>query len=289
MKLLPILGLIAICLIPDVTHGADPANLVALKITQPPALDGRADDTAWKNVKPVELIAKGVMPKTRDTSSAVTIRAAYTDTHLYMLVEWTDATKSDAGHKTFAWDAAKNAYVENKDREDMLSLGFEHTGPFTGNMLSPDEAVWDIWHWKAFRTNPQGLAMDRTHRYFKQPPPIKANKHFAKDGSDLWIARPEDDGETVEKKQAAPTSQQGNLVPQYLPGKPTGSAADVQAKGAWADCKWTLEFARKLNTGNPDDTAFDAARAYKMSVSVHNDTGDMDKATPVLDLSFGSN
>lgn len=287
MKLLPILALIFTGLVAGVTHAADPAKLVALKVTQPPALDGRADDAAWKSAKPVELVAQGVMPKTRDTSSKVTVRAACTDTHLYMLVEWTDETKSDVGHKTFAWDATKNAYAEDKDREDMLSVAFEHAGPFTGDMLSPEEAVWDIWHWKAFRTNPQGFAMDKTHRYFKQQPQIKANKHPAKDGSDIWIARPEDAGDTVEKKQAAPTSQQGDRVPQYLPGKPTGSAADVQAKGAWADGKWTLEFARKLNTGNPDDTAFDPARTYKMGVGVHNDTGDMDKATPVLELSFG--
>ncbi len=66
-----------------------------------------------------------------------------------------------------------------------------------------------------------------------------------------------------------------------------GSAADVRAKGAWAAGKWTLEFARKLDTGNPDDTRFDIARAYKFAVGVHNDTGDMDKATGVIELSFG--
>ena len=43
-----------------------------------------------------------------------------------------------------------------KDREDMFSPAFEHTGTFVPNMLAPVEAVWDVWHWKAFRTNPQG-------------------------------------------------------------------------------------------------------------------------------------
>jgi hypothetical protein len=269
------------------SHAADTEKLVAAKVSTPPALDGKADDPAWKSAKPVEVVAKGVMPKTRGTSSAVTLRAACTDTHVYLLVQWTDATKSDSGHKTWVWDAAKNAYAEDTDREDALSIAFEHTGPFTADMLSGEEATWDVWHWKAFRTNPQGFAMDRSHHYFKSQPTVKANKHPAKDGSDEWIARPEDSGDTVEKKQAAPTENKGARVPQYLPGTPTASAADVQAKGAWADGKWTLEFARKLNTGHADDTTFDPSRSYKLAVGVHNDTGDMDKASGVIELSFG--
>ncbi|MCI0748536.1 MAG: ethylbenzene dehydrogenase-related protein [Verrucomicrobia subdivision 3 bacterium] len=268
------------------SRAAEVPKLVVAKITQAPAVDGKGDEATWRSAKPVEVVAKGVMPKTRGTSSTVTLRAAHTDTHIYLLVQWTDATKNDAGHKTWVWDTTKNAYAEDTDREDALSIAFEHTGAFTANMLSGDEAVWDVWHWKAFRTNPQGFAMDRLHHYFKSQPTVKANKHTAKDGGDVWIARPEDSGDTVEKKQAAPTENKGARMPQYLHGIPTGSAADVQAKGAWADGKWTLEFARKLNTGHADDTAFDPSRSYKLAVSVHNDTGDMDKASGVIELSF---
>jgi hypothetical protein len=268
------------------SHSAENTKLVVSKITSVPKLDGKADDAAWQAAKPVEIIAKGVMPKTRGTASTVTLRAAYTETHLHLLVQWTDATKSDSGHKSWAWDTAKSAYGEDADREDALSIAFEHTGPFTADMLSGEDAVWDVWHWKAFRTNPQGYAMDRSHHYFKTQPTVKANKHPTKDGKEVWIARPEDAGDTVEKKQAAPTENKGARVPQYLQGAPTGSAADVQAKGAWADGKWTLELSRKLKTGHPDDTAFDLARGYKMAIGVHNDTGDMDKASGIVELTF---
>lgn len=267
-------------------NAAERPTLVAAKISQPPALDGKAGDSAWQSAKAVEVVAKGVTPKTRGTSSTVTLRAAHTDTHIYLLVQWTDATKNGSGHKTWVWDTTKNAYAEDTDREDALSIAFEHTGSFTADMLSGDEAVWDVWHWKAFRTNPQGFAMDRSHHYFKSQPTVKANKHTTKDGGDMWIARPEDSGDTVEKKQAAPSENKSARVPQYLHGTPTGSAADVQAKGAWADGKWTLEFARKLNTGHADDTAFDPSRSFKLAVGVHNDTGDMDKASGVIELSF---
>lgn len=280
------LVLSSFCLIGLYAQAADAGKLVAIKVDRPPTLNGQADDSAWQSAKPVEVVAEGVMPKTRGTSSMVTVRAAYTETQIYFLVQWTDATKSDAGHKTWVWDADRTAYVEDSDREDALSVAFEHTGPFTANMLSGDEAVWDVWHWKAFRTNPQGCAMDRTHRFFRTQPAVKANKHTVKDDGDVWIARPEDAGDTVEKKQGAPAAHQADRVPQYLHGQPTGSAADVQAKGAWADGRWTVELARALNTGHADDTAFDPSRAYKMAVGVHNDTGDMDKASGIIEFSF---
>lgn len=153
-------------------------------------------------------------------------------------------------------------------------------------MLFGEEAEWDVWQWKATRTNPQGYAMDRTHRYTREKPQAKAKRYPTHHGSTIWIARPEDEGETVEKKQGAPKEKQGDRVPQYLPGMPTGSAADVRAKGAWARGKWTLEFERKLDTGHPDDTAFRCGRTYSMAVGTHDRTGDMDKASGTIVLRF---
>jgi hypothetical protein len=276
---------LAVALVSLPSEAAVP-KLVSARTGSAPTLDGDGDDASWKTAKAVEVVAEGVMPKSRGTSAKVTLRSVHTDTHIYMLVQWTDATRRDTGHKTWVWDTGKGSYTEDADREDAFSLAIEHTGEFTANMLSGNEATWDVWHWKAFRTNPQGFAMDRSHRYFKSQPAVKANKHTAKDGSELWIARPEDLGDTVERKQPAPSENKGSRIPQYLPGIPTGSAADVQAKGHWADGKWTLEFARKLDTGYPDDTPLSLSRTYKFAVGVHNDTGDMDKASGVIELGF---
>lgn len=267
-----------------VSRAAAPPQLVAVKVAEPPKMNGEGSEKAWQKAKPLSVNAKGVMPKTVGTSTQVTLRAVYTDTNIYVVATWDDATQDDKGHKTWKWDADKKAYVEDADREDMFAVAFEHTGEFTANMLAPVEATWDVWHWKAFRTNPQGYAMDKAHRYTKSQPAGKANKHAATDGSDIWIARPEDGGDSLEKKQAAPTENRGERVPQYLPVVPSGSAADVQAKGTWSNGKWTLEFARKLSTGNADDTAFDTSQTYKMAVSVHDRTGDMDKSSDLVVL-----
>jgi hypothetical protein len=261
-------------------------SLLSVPVPTAPALDGRADDAVWRNASAVTVVARGVMPRTKGTSAQVTLRAAHTATHFYLLAVWDDATKDDEGHRTWRWDATKKAYGEDTDREDMFAVAFEHTGSFVADMLAGVEATWDLWHWKAFRTNPQGYAMDKTHRYADSQPAGSANKHTATDGSDTWISRPQDAGATLEVQHPAPTEYKGDRVARYSAGQPTGSAADVRAKGAWANGKWTVEFARLLDTGYPDDTVFNIARTYRMAVSVHDRTGEMDKASETIILSF---
>lgn len=39
-------------------------------------------------------------------------------------------------------------------------------------------------------------------------------------------------------------------------GKPSGSRMDLKGRGTWANSRYTLEFGRKLNTGNADDAQF---------------------------------
>lgn len=262
-------------------------RLLSARVAQGPAIDGDASDGAWTAAKETKTVAKGVFPQNSGKATEVTLRSVHTDTHVFVLVRFRDETRDDQAHKPWVWDAGKGAYVEGPEREDMFALAFEHTGPFTGDMLSPDEAVWDVWHWKATRTNPQGFAMDRSHRYTRQQWEGKGKSHTARNGEAIWIARPEDAGDTVEKKQPAPASRAADVVPQYLPGTPSGSAADVRAKARWSDGWWTLELERKLDTGHPDDVAFDPKRTYRMAVSAHDRTGDMDKASPVLELGFG--
>ena len=59
----------------------------------------------------------------------------------------------------------------------------------------------------------------------------------------------------------------------YAIGKPSGSRADVRAKGVWKDGYWTLEFSRKLVTGYPDDVQFDTSLTYTFGVSCYEIAG----------------
>jgi len=262
------------------------ARLVSAVTDVAPTLDGKADDKVWSRAKPLKVDVRRVLPPNVGASATVEIRSIHTDTHLYFLVTWEDE-EANLSHKTWTWNSETNKYDEGKDREDMFALAFEHSGAFNVNMLSGDTGTWDVWHWKASRTNPQGYAMDKTHGYTLEEPDIKAKAYDAKNGKTIWIARPQDAGDTVERSQPAPTEFKGETVAQYLPGKPTESAADVNAKGAWSDGRWTLELGRKLNTGHSeDDTVFHTSRTYKMALGTFDHTGDMDKASGLIELTW---
>lgn len=267
-------------------EAADSPPLISVWVAKPPLVDGKADDEVWQSAPSLEVVAKRPLEPNSGLSTRVSIRSVHTDTHIYFLVSWEDPTADNVSHKTWVWNATKQAYEEGPDREDMFAIAFEHTGVFTENMLSGNEAVWDLWHWKAVRTNPQGYAMDKTHRYTREKPRGKANSYIATNGKTIWIARPEDAGDSVERSQPAPGTYQGGRVPQYLPGTPTGSAADVRAMGVWAQGQWTVEFERRLDTGYQDDTAFKPLRSYKMAVAAFDRTGDMDKASGIIELIF---
>lgn len=263
---------------------APPAELVSVLVAQAPKVDGKAGDAAWKSARGLDLQTEGVFGDRKGTKVRVTLLAVHTKTRLYLQAVWDDATQ-DVSHKSWRWNAESKVYEEGKDREDMFAVAFEHTGEFVADMLAPVEATWDVWHWKAFRTNPQGYAMDKAHHYSKQETP-KAKKHPGRDGQPIYVSRPEDAGDSVEKKAAAPKERRGDELPQYRPGRPTGSAADVRAKGAWADGKWTLELERTLTTGHEDDTQFDLSRSYSIAVATFDRTGDMDRGSPLIRLRF---
>ncbi|MBI4604501.1 MAG: DUF1080 domain-containing protein [Planctomycetes bacterium] len=270
-----------------------PKRLVSARVEAGPVVNGKGDDSVWSKASPAKVATRRIFRPGSPEGAAATsgavvqIRSVHTDKEVYFLVEWDDPTDDSASHKTWVWNKEKKAYEEGSDRDDTCALAFEHAGVFDADMLAGAEGVWDVWHWKSYRTNPQGYAMDKTHHFSLEKPSGKANSYRARNGKTVWIARPEDKGETVEKKQAAPSEFQGDRVAQNLPGKPSGSAADVGAKGVWSDGRWTLELSRALNTSNSDDTAFDVSRAYKMALTVLDRTADFPhNASEVIELTF---
>ena len=94
------------------------------------------------------------------------------------------------------------------------------------------------------------------------------------------------------------TDEAGNQVPTFarIPGRilsePAGpSWNDIKARGAWLNGIWTVEVARKLNTGHADDVQFDTSKPYYFDIYFKTrQTGEVDRQT--LDVSkfvFASN
>jgi len=263
-------------------------SLKSILVSDAPTIDGGGNDAAWRNAPPLEAVAREAeAPNTDKEGTNVLLKSVHTSTHVYFLVSWPDKTE-DVTHKTWVWNATEKAYQQGEDREDVVALAFAHTGKFNSNMLSGVEGIWDVWHWKAARTGIAGYAMDKTHHYTQAKPDGKAKDfHYKQDDDIIWIARPEDAGESVEKKQPAPTEFARQRVPQYVTGSPSGSAADIQARGVWNDGLWTVEFGRKLSTGYKDDTALAPGSTTKMSVAIFDREEDIDHSVlGVIDLTL---
>lgn len=265
-----------------------PPVLASRLVPAGPVVDGVAEDGVWRNADRVTIAARRALPPNENSETEVELRSVHTATHLALLVRWRDATQDATAHKPWTWNASKQAYEEGPDREDMLSVGFAHNGEFNPNMLACPDSVWDVWHWKAVRTNPQGFAMDRTHRFSTAQLPGNAKEYRSASGRSIWIARPEDAGDSVERKQPSPATHGADLVAQYVAGTPSGSAADVQGKGAWRDGWWTLELVRRLDTGQADDTPFVRGGRTLLAIATHDRTGAMDRATGTVELELAS-
>jgi hypothetical protein len=69
----------------------------------------------------------------------------------------------------------------------------------------------------------------------------------------------------------------GDEIPGYmLQTSWKDSFADVKAKGAWQNGKWTVMMSRKLNTGYDDDTQFNTRKKYPFSLAVFDNSGEHD-------------
>ena len=126
--------------------------------------------------------------------------------------------------------------------EDACSLGFALEGEFNPDMLAGIESKWDVWEWQAART-PNGYALDKTHIYSRQRPEgVKSKRFQDRREKPIFLARPDDAGTPAWKRLEPPTEKKGPKLPQFEPQTPSGSAADVQARGVWADGKWTARW-----------------------------------------------
>lgn len=168
-----------------------------------------------------------------------------------------------------------------------------HTGggkPF-GNKYTPNSGERiDMWHWKSVRTNDVGQIDDQytdstrydpkkaksagrhgdpktSGGYKNNQTADKKGPQFALKGNTpappYWIRDREKEAFDDSKYKA------GDEVPGIVIAPFAGDRGDVSARGRWKDGVWTLEIARKLQTGSDFDVQFsDLKKEYAFGVAV---------------------
>ncbi|MDF1552004.1 MAG: ethylbenzene dehydrogenase-related protein [Deferrisomatales bacterium] len=239
-------------------------GLLAVHTTRPPTIDGVADDPVWNDTPAIT---------SRDPVARIDIelRAAHDGEHLYLLARFPDPTE-DRQHKTLVWDPAEARYRTGPEREDTLVLKW-NMEPFPADLTltSDDEYLADLWFWKAQRTDPVGYADDKLQRYTRS-----AGEHgtprVSKSGQVFYLFRDGDAGDSA--YEVLTYSGRGrDRQAKYKNRQPTGSRADIRAKGTWKEGVWTVEFRRKLVTGHGDDLQLVRGGSYEFGVSRHEIAG----------------
>ena len=255
--------------------------LTAVTTTQEITIDGNTAD--WDGIAGITVPLSG-----KGGVDSVEMRAAIRDGRIYVLAIWYDSSKNIL-HKPYKWNAAAGKYKKDKQKEDRFALSLRMSGTFSANKVdgSPFEA--DVWHWKASRSNPAGIAHDKMWKVSKTP--FEKSKEWpTPSGGVVYLARTSDEGDRLYKPVKYDVKQD-EIMPRYEVNlTPTGSIADVQAKGVWRDGRWYLEMARDLDTGHSDDAVIPASGSIEIAVAAFNNVdGRKHSVSEVLTLrTYGS-
>jgi len=219
-------------------------TISAVKTSTAPDLDGSDSDAVWKK-------ATSYTIKDKRTGKDILLKAAYSNEMVYFLVSYPDKTKDDL-HKPWVWNKELEVYEIGPQREDTFFFKWSMMDDVVDlSNFSDNNYTADAWYWKANRTNVGGFADDKSH-VFSSEPGKKSSKITSRTGKTMYLMRLGDTGGSAYGKDVL-VDYDGDIKTQYIPKMPEGSRADVKAKGVWNNNRWTIEFARKLDTGNDDD------------------------------------
>lgn len=243
--------------------GADQV-IIAHRVDTTPVVDGIGGDIAW---------SKAYAITTHDPIAGIDIqlKAVIKGNAIFFLVKFPDKDESRE-HKLWIWDQDGGMYTMGPDREDVLVLKWNmESGRTDLSVYADNPYTADIWFWKACRTDPSGYADDKI-QWLHETPMASAKKLNSKSGKTTYLVRKGDGGKPAYSNVIL-TDFQNHREPQFIPRHPIGSRADVSAKGKWTNGQWTIEFRRRLITGQDDDIQLTPGKRYQFGVSRYEIAG----------------
>jgi len=233
-------------------------QLSSLKIDGAPTIDGSAEEGFWES-------STSILTYDKIAGITIELRSVHNGENIFFLVRYPDATESRQ-HKYLVWDDALKAYRSGPKREDSFVFKWNmETRPVELSISGDDAYKADVWYWKANRTDPVGYADDKFHSYGHES---LGNSLLVinKTGKPFFLERLGDGGKATYLSMTYDRYSTPE-VPRYHIRQPTGSRADIRAKGNWKNGVWTIEWARKLKTGHTDDVQLETGKVYSFGVS----------------------
>lgn len=243
-----------------------PPTLKAPRAGSLPVIDGAIDD-AWLAAPALRVEARGNTLKNQNVP--VELKALHDGDRVAFLLRWEDDTPS-ASVREIEWSEAGEPMTVGVP-DDQMALKFNLGGSRFSCMLAGKPVTSDVWSWKAGRTDPAGYAQDRLFIVRAVEDEASAASvgipYRALNGDPIEIVWQEDAGDPLLLPHA-PAGTPGASEPEVVVAAPTGSQADVRAKGVWRNGLWTLEIARTFDTGHADDAPIAPDAITKFSLAV---------------------
>lgn len=240
------------------------------------------------------------------TVSGIKLKFLYDDSTLYAYAQWLD------GHREYPtgvvaptqsefrkqWSFDGTNWTQSGD-EDRLAFAWKMTDNFgasCGRTCHNEKAAhatannrMDVWHWKAQRTNPITYLDDQYWNSSGRQNDAVVSGSFGSDNitgllPTMMGSNPAaNQGPWLFQTTAIPFVNTGwvagDKIPGYIlndsPDPIAGSRGDVRAKGLFnaATGMWSLEIARKLNTGNDDDFVADLLNGNEFTIARFDNAG----------------
>jgi len=303
----------------DGLEAAAKQTLTAKRVKKAPS---GLDDSVWQKAKAVQVPFEG-KEKFEGKKASVTTKAVYTNDGIYFLFKWDDPTLSVTKG---AWKNDGQKWTHIKSNEDRISLLFEinrinnfatkgctvvcHVPKGAPNAkdgkfgTSSAAEKGDLWHWKAARSDPAGVADDTWVTVISEKK--GGRKGDAGSGGDkknitadkskpMYMLAP---GKKLGKNGILLAAdaveitdysvfKPGDVLTYRMPKNAQGSRADIKAVSRHVGGGWTVMLHRKLDTGNDDDVAFNPRKKYSFAMALFDNSGDEDSYdSEVLTLQF---
>ncbi len=242
-----------------------------------PQLDGSLDEWQALTAQKVALYPNDGHSPSGGAISEVIVRVGYHRDELYFSLEWPDPHE-DRLHKPFVWDVEKKKYRRGVQREDRLALQFGISGDYQANWFASQGFVADMWHWKASRSDPLGLADDKQTTVSRDRL-LRSARLKGPGGRTIYVLRQWDQGDHLYSTKRY-RHYDGDIKPKYIlnQGTISGSSGDIKAASLWHQGRWQLELKRKLNTGHDDDVVFVPGRDIAGAIAIFNRSESHDHA-----------
>jgi hypothetical protein len=252
------------------------------------------------------VISPGEYTSTPLVTSVATLYAMDDGEYFYLAATWPDATES-IDKKQWFFDGATWTQSENEDRFGIIfDMGLNDPDGVScvtmchgDGLMRTNFGFVDVWHWKAYRSNPMGVADDKrwetddrhsdsgTSSYSDNGPVNNmpgfmaisdpgANVDFIVESASLGNFDPygimsSTFAESTTFDTTA-TFSNGDVVPGYVLRTSSGDRGNVMAAGKWDSGVWTVEF-KRTNSGSDYDFTVPIGGTVDFTHEIFDNTG----------------